>query len=60
VADGFRRVTTWVDTTDDDTRAFLTGAGWEPDGASRELADEAGAGTLKQVRLHASIGDPPS
>ncbi|PWN03508.1 GNAT family N-acetyltransferase [Nocardioides silvaticus] len=59
VADGFTRVTTWVDSTDDETRAFLAGAGWEPDGASRELADETGAGTVKQVRLHASIGDPP-
>ena len=55
VADGFTRVTTWVDSTDDDTRAFLTGAGWAPDGASRELADETGAGTVKQVRLHTAI-----
>ena len=55
VADGFTRVTTWVDSTDDDTRAFLAGAGWAPDGATRELADEAG-GTVKQVRLHAAIG----
>lgn len=57
VADGFRRVTTWVDSTDDDRRTFLTDAGWAPDGASRELADEAGAGTVKQVRLHTSIGE---
>ena len=56
VADGFTRVTTWVDSTDDDTRAFLTGAGWAPDGASRELADETGAGSVKQVRLHTAIG----
>jgi GNAT superfamily N-acetyltransferase len=56
VADGFTRVAIWVDGTDDDTRAFLTGAGWAPDGASRELADETGAGTVKQVRLHTAIG----
>ena len=46
----------WVDSTDDATRGFLTGAGWAPDGASRELADEAGAGSVKQVRLHTAIG----
>lgn len=56
VADGFTRVTCWVDSTDDAARTFLTSAGWEADGASRELADEAGAGTVKQVRLHAAIG----
>jgi ribosomal protein S18 acetylase RimI-like enzyme len=56
VADGFTRVAIWVDSTDDDTRAFLSGAGWAPDGASRELADETGVGTVKQVRLHAAIG----
>ena len=55
-ADGFTRIVCWVDTTDDGTRAFFTGAGWAPDGASRELADETGAGTVKQVRLHTSIG----
>jgi len=55
LADRFTRVTTWVDSTDDDARAFLTGAGWAADGASRELADLAGAGTVKQVRLHTQI-----
>jgi GNAT superfamily N-acetyltransferase len=54
-ADGFTRVTTWVDSTDDALRSFLTGAGWAPDGASRELTDEGGAGTVKQVRLHTAI-----
>ncbi|WP_322936598.1 GNAT family N-acetyltransferase [Nocardioides bizhenqiangii] len=52
LADGFTRVTTWVDSTDDALRAFLTSAGWDADGATRELADETGAGTVKQVRLH--------
>ncbi len=55
-ADGFTRVVCWLDSTDDRSRAFLTGAGWAPDGASRELADEGGAGTVKQVRLHTAIG----
>lgn len=54
-ADGFTRAACWVDTTDDDLRAFLTGAGWAPDGATRELADEAGTGAVKQVRLHTAI-----
>jgi GNAT superfamily N-acetyltransferase len=55
-SDGFSRAACWVDSTDDAFRGFLTGAGWAPDGASRELADEAGAGTVKQVRLHTGIG----
>jgi len=53
-ADGFARAVTWLDTTDDVLRSFLTSAGWAADGASRELADESGA-TLKQVRLHTSL-----
>lgn len=55
IADGFRRAVCWVDSTDDDLRAFLTGAGWAPDGASRQLADEGGAGAVKQVRLHTEL-----
>lgn len=55
-ADGFTRVACWVDTTDDAARTFLTGAGWAPDGATRELADDTGAGTVRQVRLHTAIG----
>lgn len=55
-ADRFRRATTWLRTTDDVRRAFLTEAGWGPDGASREL-DLHGDGTVtvKQVRLHTDI-----
>jgi len=55
LADGFTRVACWIDSTDDATRAFLSSAGWAPDGASRELADETGAGAVKQVRLHTAI-----
>ncbi|HYG92621.1 MAG TPA: GNAT family N-acetyltransferase [Nocardioides sp.] len=54
-ADGFVRAACWVDTTDDALRSFLTSAGWAPDGAARELADEAGSGTVKQVRLHTAL-----
>jgi ribosomal protein S18 acetylase RimI-like enzyme len=53
-ADGFARAVCWLDATDDVLRAFLTSAGWEADGASRELADESGT-TLKQVRLHTGL-----
>ncbi len=44
----------WVDAADDVVRAFLTSAGWGPDGASRELADEDGT-AVKQVRLRAAL-----
>ncbi|GAA3522016.1 GNAT family N-acetyltransferase [Nocardioides daeguensis] len=53
-ADGFTRAVCWIEATDDVLRAFLTSAGWDADGASRELADEAGT-TLKQVRLHTAL-----
>ena len=52
-ADKFTRVRWWVTSTDDALRAFVTGSGWEPDGAHRELQDESGR-TVKQVRLHTS------
>jgi GNAT superfamily N-acetyltransferase len=56
VADRFTRLVTWVVTTDDVRRRFLTDAGWAPDGATRELdLDGTGVTTLRQVRLHTSI-----
>jgi len=52
-ADGFERLTIWVNSTDDTLRAFLTDSGWAPDGAHRELGlDEEGTFRVKQVRLH--------
>lgn len=54
VADRFTRAVWWVDAADDVVRAFLTSAGWGPDGASRELADEDGT-AVKQVRLHTAL-----
>lgn len=57
VADRFTRAVTWVASTDDALRTFLTEAGWAPDGAHRELAiDDAGSRSVKQVRLHTAIG----
>lgn len=55
-ADRFTRAVTWLPASDDDTRAFLTAAGWGPDGAHRTL-DLTGDGsvTVKQVRLHTQI-----
>lgn len=56
-ADRFIRAVTWVGAGDDVTRAFLTAAGWGPDGAHRTL-DLTGDGTVqvKQVRLHTDLG----
>jgi ribosomal protein S18 acetylase RimI-like enzyme len=58
VADRFQRAVTWLPATDDAVRAFLTGAGWAPDGAHRTL-DLLGDGatTVKQVRLHTALSD---
>jgi hypothetical protein len=52
-ADGFRRVTVWVNSTDDVLRAFYNRGRLAPDGAHREL-DLYGDGSVrvKQVRLH--------
>ncbi|MDX6259658.1 MAG: hypothetical protein QOH84_1346 [Kribbellaceae bacterium] len=52
-ADGFSRVTVWVNATDDVLRSFYTESGWAPDGAHREL-DLHGDGSVrvKQLRLH--------
>lgn len=55
-ADRFTRAVVWVGSTDDARRAFLTGAGFAPDGAHRELDLHGdGAVRVKQVRLHADL-----
>ena len=55
-ADRFTRAVTWVLASDDTLRAFLTGAGWAPDTAHRELdLDGSGTTLVKQVRLHTSL-----
>ena len=58
VADRFTRAVTWLPAGDDQLRAFLTAAGWAPDGAHRTL-DLLGDGstTVKQVRLHSALVD---
>ncbi len=57
-ADRFSRAVTWLASTDDVRRGFLTSAGWAADGAHREL-DLHGDGsvTVKQVRLHTDLAD---
>jgi ribosomal protein S18 acetylase RimI-like enzyme len=55
-ADRFVRAVTWVLAADDTLRGFLTGAGWAPDTAHRELdLDGSGATLVKQVRLHTDV-----
>ena len=58
-ADRFRTALVWLNATDDVRRAFLTEAGWAPDGAHREL-DLHGDGSVrvKQVRLHTDLTGP--
>ncbi|MFC0625085.1 GNAT family N-acetyltransferase [Kribbella deserti] len=52
-ADRFERVTYWVNAKDDITRAFFTDAGWAPDGAFREMGENAETPVrIKQIRLH--------
>jgi GNAT superfamily N-acetyltransferase len=58
-ADGFTTVRWWLPTTDDITRTFLTEAGWQPDGAHREIGTEDGSIRLKQIRLHTDISEAP-
>ncbi len=57
-ADKFTRALTWLSSQDDVRRAFLTSAGFSPDGAHREL-DLRGDGEVrvKQVRLHADVSE---
>ena len=56
-ADRFTRAVLWAVTSDDALRAFLSGAGWAPDTAHRELdLDGGGRVLVKQVRLHTLLG----
>jgi ribosomal protein S18 acetylase RimI-like enzyme len=57
-ADRFTTALVWLNAGDDARRAFLTAAGWAPDGAHREL-DLHGDGSVrvKQVRLHTDLSE---
>ncbi len=55
-SDRFSRAVLWALATDDALRGFLTGAGWAPDTAHRELdLDGEGTTLVKQVRLHTAL-----
>ena len=51
--DGATTAVSWVWERDVASQAFLTGAGWEPDGAARGL--DTGLRIERQVRLHADV-----
>lgn len=57
VADGFGRAVCWLLSTEDAARRFLVDAGWDADGAYRQL-DLRGDSTtvVNQVRLHCRLG----
>lgn len=52
--DGATLARCWALERDASTRAFLTGAGWEPDGAARALEGEV-AEPVRQLRLHTDL-----
>jgi GNAT superfamily N-acetyltransferase len=57
-ADGFATAVAWVYEQDPASLAFLTGAGWAPDGARRALdVDDL---LVPQLRLHVSLAEDPS
>jgi GNAT superfamily N-acetyltransferase len=53
-SDGFTAIVAWVFAADDAVRAFLAEAGWDADGATRDL--DLGR-LVHQVRLHTDIRD---
>lgn len=57
-ADRFTLAVAWLNAGDDVRRQFLLEAGWDADGAHREL-DLHGDGSVrtKQVRLHTDLGE---
>ena len=48
--DGFSVAVAWIPEADKASFAFLTSAGWAPDGLVRAL--DTGAGELREIRLH--------
>jgi GNAT superfamily N-acetyltransferase len=52
-SDGFQTAVAWAYERDQATRAFLAGAGWAPDGATRAL--DVDDQLIPQVRLHAAL-----
>lgn len=54
-ARGRDELAAWLLATDDATRAFLTAAGMVADGARRERVVDAEGGTVRELRLSASV-----
>jgi len=54
-AAGAERLVAWVPAGDSVSLQFYRSAGWEPDGLRRDL--DTGAGTVTELRLHASLAD---
>ncbi|HEY3736889.1 MAG TPA: GNAT family N-acetyltransferase [Jatrophihabitans sp.] len=52
--DGMTTAIAWIPEQDEASRAFLSSAGWAPDGMVRAL--DTGAGELREIRLHVEIG----
>jgi ribosomal protein S18 acetylase RimI-like enzyme len=52
---GFHSVSTWLLADDEDTRAFLTGAGLSPDGAYRDRVIDLDGAVVREVRLTAGL-----
>ena len=50
---GFATAVAWAWEGDPATRAFLTGSGWEPDGAARGL--DTGQAVQRQLRFHTDL-----
>ena len=50
---GFTTAVAWAFERDPATRGFLTGSGWEPDGAARGL--DTGARVQRQLRFHTDL-----
>lgn len=56
-ADRFTEAVAWTVAADEGLRDFLRSAGWDADGAHRELdLDGAGTTRVEQVRLHTRVG----
>lgn len=54
---GVNRLVAWVAIADTASLEFYRSAGWEADGVQRSL--DTGAGTVAELRLHASLGGQP-
>lgn len=54
-ADGMTRAIAWIPEGDNTSREFLLSAGWAPDGLVRAL--DTGAGELREIRMHTSLGE---